>query len=123
MLSSPTVSTTWRSTVSSPSVAPKHWREQYPLARAATVTAGPQRLEVGIVVVPGADRVRFASARVRARPGQRPPRLLDGALAVVEGELGGELEPGGVGRAVVARPVVVGAGQRRRQLGVQLVVH
>jgi hypothetical protein len=41
----------------------------------------------------------------------------------MERDLGGELQPAGVGLAVVVRPVVVGAGQGRGERGIEIVVH
>ena len=54
---------------------------------------GPQRLELRIVDVAAVDRVGVADHRHRAQLAHGPPGLGDGRGHVVEGQLGGELQP------------------------------
>ena len=83
----------------------------------------PQLLEGGIVDVAAVDRVRVADHRDGAQLTHGPLRLGDRARDVVEGELSGELEPAGIDRAEIPRPVVVGAREGGRYLRVEVVVH
>ena len=77
----------------------------------------------GIVDVPAVDGIRVADHRDRAQLPHGPARFLGGQDGIVEGDLRGELHALGVVGAEVARPVVVRAGQRRRHLGIEVVVH
>src|SRR5581483_2214244 len=83
----------------------------------------PEHLKVELVDVTAVDRIRVADDRDRAQLAYGPARLPGRELWVVEGELSREPEPPKIEGAVVAGPVVVGASQRGRHLGVEVVVH
>ena len=73
--------------------------------------------------MPAVDGVGVADDRDGAQLAHGALRLGDRGGHVVEGELGGELEPARVDGAEIARPVVVGAREGGRYRGVEIVVH
>src|SRR5215472_13342783 len=73
--------------------------------------------------MPSVHRVRVADDCHRAELPHRTACLLCGKCNVVKGELSRELEAFGVGLAVIIGPVVVRAGERGGQLGIEVVVH
>ena len=81
----------------------------------------PQRLELGAMDMASVDRVRVADHGDGAQLAHGAPGLGNRARDVVEGQLGGELEPRRVDRAEIARPVVVRTRQGGRHL--RVVVH
>jgi hypothetical protein len=83
----------------------------------------PQRLELRVVHVPTVDRVGVADDGDGAELAHRASRLARGEHRIVEGDLGGELQPRGRVLAVLVRPVVVRARQRVGHARVEVVVH
>src|SRR5262245_4070121 len=82
----------------------------------------PERLARRVVEVLAVDGVGRADHRDGAELLDAAARLLDGEPDVVHRDLRGELEPPRIFLAVVVGPVVVGAGQRRGVVGLEIVV-
>jgi len=83
----------------------------------------PEGLEFRVVDVASADRVGVADHGHGPQLADGAPGLADRQDDIVEGDLRRELQPLGVIGAEVARPVVVGPGQGRGHLGLEIVVH
>ena len=83
----------------------------------------PQRLARLVVQVLAVDRVRGTDDSHGAQLPDAPVRLVDRRRDVVHRDLGGELQPLRPALAIVVRPVVVGARERRRVVRREVVVH